>query len=228
MRLQLSDEVVDNVLESIRNNVQITNHLLSRPLRRRHTLLDIALEADPVSYLSWPPHPPNLFSLLSFSHSSHRLTVYLADPISLFAHTQINAELQLVFLYHPEDQDYPWKYHDTRVLPLPPNAQTSLALALEALQLSPLDNTMDASYDDNPSAFWEGYQSSDSSPISHAKELPISSDLGEDSAERQYWDRYSGIQGSQLPLSIIFRPSMRIIWFHISRFCGLHCPFANP
>lgn len=187
----------------------IPSEYLSTPLQHRHRFLSISAQ-DPIDYLCWPtPDSPSIIEhLFSISKSSLELNqiqeqvVYTIDADHLLARVPIsldNCHIQLLFLFDPEDITIPWKYHDVRLQPIPSDAYPSVDEAIQLLQARQESVTnMDNVYPENADAFWEGYESSPpSSPERMLAQHSSGNDkIHEERAERDYWARYSDMQGT--------------------------------
>jgi hypothetical protein len=192
----------------------IPKKLLSTPLFQRHHFLDISPE-DPADYLCWPSADSssiieNLASIdrehLSFDKLVQE-AVYSADSESTLVWVPIhssNSHLQLLLLHDPEDPSIPWKYHDLQLFSLPQNSYTNLEAAIQAIHPQPL-TAMDTLYPESAEAFWEGYASSGtSSPVVSDRQITAEPDSTEEKTERDYWSRYSDVQGQCLPKPRVF------------------------
>jgi len=184
----------------------IPKELLSTPLSQRHHFLNISPE-DPVDYLCWPSVDSssvieNIATIdrehLSFDKLVQE-AVYSADSESTLVWVPIhssNSHLQLILLHDPEDPSIPWKYHDLQLLSLPQNSYTNLEAAIQSIHPQPL-TAMDTLYPESAEAFWEGYASSGTaSPVVSDRQTTAEPDFTEEKAERDYWSRYSDVQGT--------------------------------
>jgi len=186
----------------------IPRDLLSTPLFQRHHFLAISPQ-DPIDYLCWPSQDSSsVIEHLSAIHHQHlpfdkltQQTVYRADSENILARVPIHfsdSHLQLIFLHDPGDPSIPWKYHDIQTFSLDQDTHPTVEGALQSINTgTQASQSMDPLYPDSAEAFWEGYASSgSSSPAVEDRKFQAISESAEEKAERDYWSRYTDVQGT--------------------------------
>lgn len=167
-------------------SLPIPPHLVSPQLSERHRFLSIS-PTDIVSYLCWPSHESSeiVRALEGTPYdtwaSEYHVRYTAPDEETLLAHVRPTEQspIQVVFSW-----DGSWKYHDTRLWPLPSSSYASLEEAL-----ANMSGTRSSSPDSGD--YWAGYGSGDDSPRKSS-----SVNIGdEEKAEAAYWASYSVVQG---------------------------------
>jgi hypothetical protein len=107
--------------------------------------------------------------------------------------------VQVIFHYDSEEG---WQYHDTISMPFPLSACSTIEEAVSKMTYtsSLLERAVDGSRDGTSSpnseeAYWDGYASSNSSPIPFDSKLPNAAG-DSTSAEDNYWASYSKVHGT--------------------------------
>lgn len=186
----------------------IPSHLLSRPLLRRHALLDISPQ-DPSAYLSWPSsdsdraiqHLESLQMPLD-ELAPDFLVGYTVDLENSYAHVHVKPTgdngLRLVFEWDGEES---WKYHDSTLMPFPPGthpfledpAARAASDSIPSPSLGGEKQIKGATGDGDDDDYWNSYGVEDDSGI---KLLPSIGKGEADVSEDAYWARYAAVQGT--------------------------------
>lgn len=221
----ISPGLVHLILQYISPPSQLTQplppHLVSKSLAQRHHFLHLTPDF-PGDYLCWPSSPERQSRAVECLETLPRTVddepvvypvQYTSDEEHSYAHVDLStgneAGARLIFQW---DHLNGWQYHDTNLMPFPPDAQsevqdvstsTTEAQHMSAIPLSSLQsyaqndhNNDEAGADED--SYWNSYGSHDPDSASYARSVPSSAkDVG-GSTEDAYWARYSNVHGECL------------------------------
>ncbi|KAF8591855.1 hypothetical protein K439DRAFT_608735 [Ramaria rubella] len=185
-------------------------HLLSKRLLERHHFLSIS-PTDPTSYLCWPSSDAaQVIEALECGSQGelpeHEVRYTAPDGETVLAHVRPDAQSPVLIVFVWDVATESWRYHDARLLPFPVVSSPSLDITLENGPDVTLGLEWPSASSDQPryelrssspgsDNYWEGYESSGSSPETSA--MPPSVFIEEeDKAEAAYWASYSVVHGS--------------------------------
>jgi hypothetical protein len=119
---------------------------------------------------------------------------YTVDPVHAYAHVHVRPTgddgLRLVFEWDGEES---WKYHDSTVMPFPPETRPVLGDPAAQATLSGEKQAKGGNGDDDDDdEYWNSYGVEDDSGTSL---LPSTSKGETDMSEGAYWARYAAVQG---------------------------------
>lgn len=186
--------------------------LLSKTLRQRYHFLGVSPE-NPKEYLCWPVPYSNtshkvidlLENLPQTDGDTHFNVRYTADDEYAYAHVHPPASgddgIRLIFQW---DQEEGWRYHDTRLLPFPPNSQLS-PVDISSAILKPVDQSTTVHRPNHDAAVSEDASDSDDDDYWNAYGAQEPTIVDEDTvavvtesanSEDAYWNLYSKVHGS--------------------------------